>query len=698
MVLVFSSNSNVSQQVLNEVERAVSKGIVIIPFRIEDTPLSKAMEYFISSKHWLDAHTPPLEAHLGKLTYTVSGILKGEQWAGASTLNSGPSVSQLNLAASYLRDLAKRRTMAFLGGCVALLLLMVICFRLVIPSTTVPRHAPSRGMGDQPIQFPAYTPPPRELTQLQSKVSSDIRGIGGISSSPEENDMMSKLMARAAKADELIAQQNYAEAKTLLEELAVEVTRTQEDQTARKTAAPLLTRASTLLAYRKLLADGDAVDTLSELLQKAQGELAKAPMVAVETLGDLQVKIAEQQTIEEKVFTESFFSESTSDYNWADGTVEELAGFAARYHAGWSMELWGLKIGMTLDEIQQWCDSEGIGYMGFHTNLILPPMGEAYMQDGRKQIPLAILEDGAVELQVNLELTPFLGDDLPERVYAIEIRGKLGDASSSSEVLTYLEKKFGPPVRRTEREWSYRGACISNPADSREELLPNHLIETGMSSRQHFVAKNSDHRLRNFYEDIYRELHKRSKSPDDLPSGPAVQKYSEACAKIAEGVMKLEFRGVSLGMKGGEATAISKELMGQGFKWSSYSDASHFYGTRKGSATDGPESLSVRVDPDANGVGVVVEIDYEIGSKETEGGEPSARMQLARIVEVCATYGKPVMINLDGPLGASIYYTGWTWAAMSSSVRNPDEPLLLIEPVIGAARTRFSLMAAGRGF
>ncbi|MGD0795870.1 MAG: toll/interleukin-1 receptor domain-containing protein, partial [Dehalococcoidales bacterium] len=35
-VLVFSSDSNLSQQVLREVERAVSKGIPILPFRIAD--------------------------------------------------------------------------------------------------------------------------------------------------------------------------------------------------------------------------------------------------------------------------------------------------------------------------------------------------------------------------------------------------------------------------------------------------------------------------------------------------------------------------------------------------------------------------------------------------------------------------------------------------------------------------------------
>ena len=79
MVLVFSSKSNESPQVMREVERAASKGIPILPFRIEDLPLSPGMEYFISSAQWLDALTPPLERHLKRLSDTVDEILSRER-------------------------------------------------------------------------------------------------------------------------------------------------------------------------------------------------------------------------------------------------------------------------------------------------------------------------------------------------------------------------------------------------------------------------------------------------------------------------------------------------------------------------------------------------------------------------------------------------------------------------------------------
>ena len=75
MVLVFSSNSNQSRQVIREVERAVSKGVIIIPFMIEEVSLSDDMEYFISSYHWIDALTPPIEKHIKNLCKTIHLLL-----------------------------------------------------------------------------------------------------------------------------------------------------------------------------------------------------------------------------------------------------------------------------------------------------------------------------------------------------------------------------------------------------------------------------------------------------------------------------------------------------------------------------------------------------------------------------------------------------------------------------------------------
>ena len=75
MVLVYSSNANTSPQIEREVERAINKGLPVVPFRVEDVAPSATLEYFISETHWLDAFTPPLEHHLERLADAVKRLL-----------------------------------------------------------------------------------------------------------------------------------------------------------------------------------------------------------------------------------------------------------------------------------------------------------------------------------------------------------------------------------------------------------------------------------------------------------------------------------------------------------------------------------------------------------------------------------------------------------------------------------------------
>jgi len=78
MVIILSTNSNQSRQVVREVERAVAVDVIIIPFRIENITPTGAMSYFLSSEHWLDALTPPLEKHIEKLGSTIQLFLSGD--------------------------------------------------------------------------------------------------------------------------------------------------------------------------------------------------------------------------------------------------------------------------------------------------------------------------------------------------------------------------------------------------------------------------------------------------------------------------------------------------------------------------------------------------------------------------------------------------------------------------------------------
>jgi len=96
MILIFSRNADASPQIKREVERAVNKGVYIIPFRVDDIPPTKSLEYFISTSQWMDAFSPPLERHLDNLAKTVKAVLQRPPLPGADVLAQPerPSISK----------------------------------------------------------------------------------------------------------------------------------------------------------------------------------------------------------------------------------------------------------------------------------------------------------------------------------------------------------------------------------------------------------------------------------------------------------------------------------------------------------------------------------------------------------------------------------------------------------------------------
>ena len=76
MVLIFTNSANFSNHVKRELELAVSNGLTIQHFRTEAVEPTSELKYYLSSMHWLDALTPPLEDHLSKLAKMVSQLLE----------------------------------------------------------------------------------------------------------------------------------------------------------------------------------------------------------------------------------------------------------------------------------------------------------------------------------------------------------------------------------------------------------------------------------------------------------------------------------------------------------------------------------------------------------------------------------------------------------------------------------------------
>ena len=88
IVVIFSSSADLSGQVLREVERAVGAGKIIVPFRIEDVKPSKAMEFFLSASHWLDAFSPPIDQHIVALSDQLQALLQRDQGAQSTARSS----------------------------------------------------------------------------------------------------------------------------------------------------------------------------------------------------------------------------------------------------------------------------------------------------------------------------------------------------------------------------------------------------------------------------------------------------------------------------------------------------------------------------------------------------------------------------------------------------------------------------------
>ena len=90
IVLIYTNDSNASEHVLNEIDKAFNYGKVIIPFIADDTRMSDEFDYYLSRKHWLTAYPNP-EQHFSKLVDSISRTLKLDATSGSTASASSPT-------------------------------------------------------------------------------------------------------------------------------------------------------------------------------------------------------------------------------------------------------------------------------------------------------------------------------------------------------------------------------------------------------------------------------------------------------------------------------------------------------------------------------------------------------------------------------------------------------------------------------
>jgi hypothetical protein len=176
MVLVFSSNANdAQQQIKREVERAVNKGMPVIPFRIENVMPTKALEYFLSTPHWLDAFTPPLDEHVRQLADSVKRLLDKQAVERPVVTKARPSMPTLGSLAHHHggsgepftigglapKEWIKKPVNAAIAGGIALVLLLGLWY--VLRPTAKPEDQQAWNIAAMGDSVPGYQLYMREM-------------------------------------------------------------------------------------------------------------------------------------------------------------------------------------------------------------------------------------------------------------------------------------------------------------------------------------------------------------------------------------------------------------------------------------------------------------------------------------------------------------------------------------------------------
>ena len=114
----------------------MSQGIPMVTFRLDDVPMNKSLEYFISTPHWLDALTPPLERHLDYLAETVALLLarpgpEGVRGAAAGYRSRAPTAGSPRATGDGTPSAPARRRLPVIvaAGIAVLALLAYVFFR-----------------------------------------------------------------------------------------------------------------------------------------------------------------------------------------------------------------------------------------------------------------------------------------------------------------------------------------------------------------------------------------------------------------------------------------------------------------------------------------------------------------------------------------------------------------------------------------
>lgn len=118
MILVFTKDANLSQQVLREVNNAVNAELTIIPFRLTEEEPAAGMKYYLSTVHWMDAMNQDLDHAVRALASRCKAVLD------AGSGSAEPDLSD-QARSSHGATAKKNKTMLIAAVCIVAVLAVV---------------------------------------------------------------------------------------------------------------------------------------------------------------------------------------------------------------------------------------------------------------------------------------------------------------------------------------------------------------------------------------------------------------------------------------------------------------------------------------------------------------------------------------------------------------------------------------------
>lgn len=156
VVLIFSSKSDKSKHVFNEVSLADKEGKRIIPFKIEDIRPTGDLEYYLNRIQWIDAMDPPKESEIQKLVETVNKFIKSS--SSIPTPDVPPRSKKIVFKQRNTQKIKEIFQNKYLIV-TALFIVLIIGYWMLIPSDTPSKIATPPVIQSQNNTSTASTPP-----------------------------------------------------------------------------------------------------------------------------------------------------------------------------------------------------------------------------------------------------------------------------------------------------------------------------------------------------------------------------------------------------------------------------------------------------------------------------------------------------------------------------------------------------------